>query len=170
MASTVRTPVVQVQTTRTYLTYLLYLFIWETSCQFLEYCLSETAVNSEIYSLQFCFRVYVVYHKESQYIAKLRRITIDLYKSRLVTIETPRNHTSSQHRIVFAIIEKYVGIVMNFPISKKGLSFQCTLKLHKNHDLNHFAPTHTLLRRLCPQPPDPSTVGKLRVSAFCMCY
>jgi hypothetical protein len=75
---------------------------------------------------------------------------IDLYKSRLNTVETPRNHTSSQHRIVFAIIEKHVGIVMNFLISKKGLSFQSTLKLHKNHNLNHFAPMHTSLRRLCP--------------------
>jgi hypothetical protein len=27
---------------------------------------------------------------------------------------------------------------MNILISKKGLSFQKTLKLHKNHDLNHF--------------------------------
>jgi hypothetical protein len=96
---------------------------------------------------------------------------IDLYKSCLVTIETPRNHTSSQHRSVFAIVEKYVGIVMNFLLSKKGLSFQSTLKLHKNHDLNHFAPTHTLLRRLCLQPPNNNTtVGKLRLSAFCMYY
>jgi hypothetical protein len=42
------------------------------------------------------------------------------------------------------------------------------LKLHKNHNLNHFAPTHILLRRLCPQPPDP--YEKLRLSAFSMCY
>ncbi len=77
------------------------------------------------------------------------RITISRHKSHLVTIETPRNHTSSQHRIVFAIVEKYVEVVMNFLISKKGLSFQSTLKLHKNHNLNHFAPTRTSLRRLC---------------------
>jgi hypothetical protein len=114
--------------------------------------------------------MYVLYHKESQYNAKRRQITIDLYKSRLITIETPRHHTSSQHQIVFAIVEKYVGIVMHFLISKKGLSFQSTLKLHKNQDLNHFAPTHTSLRRLCPRPPDPNTVGKLRLSAFCMSY
>ncbi len=86
-----------------------------------------------------------LYHKGSQYIAKLRRITIELYKSRLVTVETPRSLTLSQHRIVTAIVEKYAGIVLNFLISKKGLSFQSTLKLHKNHDLNHFAPTHTSL-------------------------
>jgi hypothetical protein len=55
---------------------------------------------------------------------------------------------------------------MNFLISKKGLSFQSTLKLHKNHNLNHFAPTHTSLRRLCPRPPDPNTIRKLRLSAF----
>ncbi len=111
-----------------------------------------------------------LYHKESQYIAKLRRIMIDLYKSRLVTIETPRNYTLSQHRIVFAIVEKYVGVVMNFLTSKKGLSFQSTLKLHKNHNLNHFAPMHNLLRRLCPRPPEPNKVGKLILSANCMCY
>jgi hypothetical protein len=98
-----------------------------------------------------------VYHQLLQYIAKLRQITIDLYKSGLVTIEIPRNHSSSQHQIVFAIVEKYIGIVANFLISQ---SFQITLKLHKNHDLNQFAPTHILLRRLCPQPPDPNTVGK----------
>ncbi len=113
--------------------------------------------------------IYSLYHKESQYIAKLRQITIEPYKSHLVTIETPRNHTLSQHQIVFSFVENYVGIVMNFLISKKRLSFQSTLKLHKNHNLNHFVPTHTLLRRLCPWPPDPNTVEKLRLSAFCMC-
>jgi hypothetical protein len=46
-----------------------------------------------------------VYHQLSQYIAELRQITIDLCKSRLVTIETPRNHSLSQHQIIFAIIE-----------------------------------------------------------------
>jgi hypothetical protein len=43
-----------------------------------------------------------------QYLAKLRRIKIDLCKSRLVTIETPRNHSLSQHQTVFAIVEKYI--------------------------------------------------------------
>jgi hypothetical protein len=70
----------------------------------------------------------------------------------------------SQHQIVFAILEKYVEIAMNFLISKKGPSFQSTLKLHKNHNLNHFAPTHISLRRLCLQPPDPYTVEKLTLS------
>jgi hypothetical protein len=84
-----------------------------------------------------------------------------------------RNSKTSQlvqHQIVFAIVEKYVGIVMNFLISKKGLSFQSTLKLHKNHNLNHFAPMHILLRRLCLQPPDPYTIEKLRFSAFSIGY
>ncbi len=54
-----------------------------------------------------------VYHQLLQYIAKLRQITIDLCKSRLVTIETPRNHSLTQHQIVFAIVEKYIGIVTN---------------------------------------------------------
>ncbi len=57
---------------------------------------------------------------------------------------------------------------MNFLTSKKGLSFQITFKLHKNHDLKHFAPTHTSLRKLYLQPPDPNTVGKLKLSAFCI--
>ncbi len=110
-----------------------------------------------------------VYHQLLQYIAKLRRIMIDLYKSHLVTIETPRNHSSSQHRTVFAIVEKYIEIVMNFLISKKGLSFQITLKLHKKHDLNHFCvDAYFIKKRLCPWPPDPNTVGKLRLSSFCI--
>jgi hypothetical protein len=54
-----------------------------------------------------------VYHQLLQYIAKLKRITIDLCKSRLVTIETPKNHSLSQHQIIFAIVEKYIGIVTN---------------------------------------------------------
>jgi hypothetical protein len=54
-----------------------------------------------------------VYHQLLQYIAKLRQITIDLCKSRLVTIETPRNHSLSQHQIIFTIVEKYIGIVTN---------------------------------------------------------
>ncbi len=41
------------------------------------------------------------------------RVTIDLCKSHLVTIETLRNHSLSQHQIVFAIVEKYIGIVTN---------------------------------------------------------
>ncbi len=87
----------------------------------------------------------ILYHKELQYIAQLRQIMIGLYKSRLPTIETSRNHKLSQHQIVVATVEKYVGIVMNFLISNKGLSFQSTLKHHKNQDLNHFAPTYILL-------------------------
>jgi hypothetical protein len=80
--------------------------------------------------------MYKVYYQLSQFIAKFRRITIDLYKSCLVTIETPINHSSSQHQTVFAIVKKYIGTVANFLISKKGLSFQITLELNKNHDLN----------------------------------
>jgi hypothetical protein len=54
-----------------------------------------------------------VYHQLLQYIAKLRRITIDLCKSRLVTVETPRNHSLPQHQKKIAIVEIYIGIVMN---------------------------------------------------------
>jgi hypothetical protein len=50
-----------------------YLFIRETSCQFLEYCLSETAVNSKyIHNSSTLEYICSLYHKESQYIAKLR--------------------------------------------------------------------------------------------------
>ncbi len=76
-----------------------------------------------------------------------------------------RNSKKSQLVTAFATLEKYIGIVTNFLILR---SFQITLKLHKNHNLNHFAPTHTLLRRLCPWLPDPNTVGKLRLSSFCI--
>jgi hypothetical protein len=55
---------------------------------------------------------------------------------------------------------------MNFLISKKGLSFQSTLKLRKNYNINHFAPMYVLLRRLCLRPPDPYTGEKLGLSAF----
>ena len=44
------------------------------------------------------------------------------------------------------------------------------LKSWTKHNLNDFAPTNISLIRLCPRPPDPITVGKLRVSAFSMCY
>ncbi len=64
----------------------------------------------------------------------------------------------SQLVTAFAIVEKYMGIVTIFLILQ---SFQITLKLHKNHNLNHFVPMHILLRRLCPLPPDPNTIGKL---------
>jgi hypothetical protein len=58
-----------------------------------------------------------------------------------------RNSKKSQLVKAFAIVEEYIGIVTNFLISK---FFQITLKLHNNHDLNHFAPMHISLRRLCP--------------------
>jgi hypothetical protein len=38
-----------------------------------------------------------VYHQLLQYIANLRQITIDLCQSRLITTETLRNHSLSQH-------------------------------------------------------------------------
>jgi hypothetical protein len=59
-----------------------------------------------------------VYCQLLQYIAKLRGIMIDLCKSHLIIIETPRIHSLSQHQIVFAIVEKYIGIVrkINFKL------------------------------------------------------
>ncbi len=115
-----------------------------------------------------CKYICRVYHQLSQYIAKWRQFKIDLCKSHLVTIEHPRNHSLSQHWIVFAIIEKYIGIVRNINFVPHRTLFSNHIKLHKNHNLNHFVPMHILLRRLSPQPPDPNTIGKLRLSSFCM--
>jgi hypothetical protein len=145
-----------------------YLFIGTRNFHCCEYY--EPQKNHLFYHSHWVIRKYIcrVYHQLSQYIAKLRGITIDLYKSCLITIETQRNHSTSKHQIVFAIVEKYIGTVTNFLISKKGPSFQITLKPHKNHNLNHFAPMHILWRSLCPRPPDSNTVGKLRLSSFCI--
>ncbi len=52
----------------------------------------------------------------------------------------------------------------------RGNLFDFFFDLEGKHNLNPFAPMHTLIRRLCPQPPDPYIVGKLRLSAFSMCY
>ncbi len=65
-----------------------------------------------------------LYHKELQYIAKIRQITIDLDNLRLVTIETSRNHNSSQHQIVFAIVDNYVGIGKRFLYQTRGWVFK----------------------------------------------
>ena len=104
---------------------------------------------------------------------KFRKSMIFLYwpnKSHDVTIGTPTNHSSSCWDIIFHSVENNVGIVRRFVISKKGSSFQMTLKLRRNHDLNAFACMDILITRLCPQPSNPNTVWKLRLSAFCMCY
>jgi hypothetical protein len=53
-----------------------------------------------------------------------------------------RNSKKSWLVTAFAIAEKYIGIVTDFLILQ---SFQITLKLHTNHDLNHFGTTHILL-------------------------
>ena len=91
-------------------------------------------------------------------------------KSHDVTIETPTNHSSSRWDIVFCFVEKNVGNVRWFVILKKGSSFQITLKLRRNHNINAFALMDISFTRLCPQPSNPNTVWKLRLSAFCICY
>ncbi len=91
-------------------------------------------------------------------------------KSHDVTIETPTNHSSSRWDIVFCFVEKNLWIVRRFVITKKGSSFQITLKLRRNHDLNAFARMDISFTRLCLWPSNPNTVWKLRLSAFCMCY
>jgi hypothetical protein len=91
-----------------------YLFIGTRN---FHYCENNEPQKTVFFSIvrdeSICMFVCRVYHQLLQYIAKLRRIMIDLCKSRLVTIETPRNHSLSQHQIIFAIVEKYIGIVTN---------------------------------------------------------
>jgi hypothetical protein len=92
----------------------MYLFIG--TCNF-HYCENYEPQKTVFFSIvcNESIHKYVcrVYHQLLQYIAKLRRVTIDLCKSRLITIETSRNHSLSQHWIIFAIVEKYIGIVTN---------------------------------------------------------
>ena len=64
----------------------------------------------------------------------------------------------------------YVRIGSRFVVVGGGSNFQLHLKIEANHNLNHFARMHFYYGRLCPRPPDPYTVGKLRLSAFSMCY
>ncbi len=81
------------------------------------YCENYLWASENHFFLLFILRPYISTFVEctinSCNIAKLRRIRIDLCKSRLVTIETPRNHSLSQHQIIFSIVEKYIGIVTN---------------------------------------------------------
>ncbi len=60
-------------------------------------------------------------------------------------------------------------VAMSFSPTRTDLALKL-LKLHKKYNLNHFAPMHICLRRLCLRPPDPNTVKKLRLSDICMCY
>ncbi len=57
-----------------------------------------------------------------------------------------------------------------FRIFQKGAAIPDHLKIQRKYNLNPFAPMHTLIRRLCPQPPTPYIIGKLWLSAFYMCY
>ncbi len=92
----------------------LYLFIGTRNFHYYEnYEPQETVFFSIVRTESIHKCVCRVYLQLLQYITKLRRITIDLCKSHLVTIETPRNHSLSQHQIIFAIVEKYIGIIKN---------------------------------------------------------
>jgi hypothetical protein len=74
-------------------------YLFKGTCNF-HYCETyepQKTVFFIICTESICKYVCRVYHQLLQYIAKLRQITIDLCKSRLVTIETPRNHSLSQH-------------------------------------------------------------------------
>jgi hypothetical protein len=53
-----------------------------------------------------------------------------------------------------------------FAYFRRGNLFDEHLQNQRNHYLNPFAPTNTLIRRLCPRPPNPYIVGKPRISAF----
>ena len=72
-------------------------------------------------------------------------------------IENPTNHSSSRRDKVFRLVENGIGIVMWFVILKKLSSFQITLKLHRNHDLNKFGRMDKLFIRLCSGPSNPNT-------------
>jgi hypothetical protein len=65
------------------------------------------------------------------------------------------------------IFRRNFNTIRNF---EKGLEFSNHLKLRRNHNLNAFARMDISFTRLCPQPSNPNTVWKLRLSAFCMCY
>jgi len=91
-------------------------------------------------------------------------------KSHFVTLKTPTNHSSSRQDIVFWYVENYVGIGYVFRSCRTVRNCISHLKLRRNHDLNPFALTIISPWRLCLRPPDPITVGKLKVSAFSMCY
>ena len=73
-------------------------------------------------------------------------------------IETPTNHSLSRQDIIFRSIENNIGMVRRFVISKNGPSFQITLKLHRNQDLNAFAQMDISFTRLYPQPSNPTTI------------
>ena len=73
-----------------------------------------------------------------------------------------REEISVRHR-------PHVGITQRLLISKRAQVFIWYLKSWTKHNLNLFARMNILLWWLCPRPPDPNTLGKLRLSAFCMC-
>ena len=93
-------------------------------------------------------------HSVSLYVRSISRKYEKIHqgpiKSHLVMIETPISHSTSRRDVVFAVIEKHIGIVFRFLISIKGSSFHFTLKLHRNHNLNNCVRRDILLRRLCP--------------------
>jgi hypothetical protein len=64
----------------------------------------------------------------------------------------------------------HVGITQRLLISKRAWVFIWYLKRWTKHNLNDFAPMNISLWWLCPRPPNPNTLGKLRLSAFYMCY
>ena len=52
----------------------------------------------------------------------------------------------------------------------KALELILCLKSWTKHNIILSAPLNISLRRLCPRPPNPNTLGKLKLSAFFMCY
>jgi hypothetical protein len=55
-----------------------------------------------------------------------------------------------------------------FCIFQIGAAVPDFLKIQRKHNLNPFALMYTLIRILCPRPPNPYIVVKLRLSAFYM--
>ncbi len=97
-----------------YQSLIMYLFIGNRNPHYFENYEPQKTIFFSIICIESIHKyVCSVYHQLSKYIAKLRQIMIDLCKSCLVTIETPSNHSLPQHQIIFAIVEKYMGIVTN---------------------------------------------------------
>ena len=81
----------------------------------------------------------------------------------------PQNSLS--HRdIVFWYVEYHGGLGYVFQSCRRCINCISHLKSKVITTSSLFAPTNISPWRLCPCPPYPITGGKLRVSAFFMCY
>ena len=147
----------------------LSLFIGETSFPYSEcMCVSEIPVYYEnLWRVpKLCEHLYTLHFEKAwKFLIVAWQITTWRHdrtsnKSQLIT----------SRQDSFPFCRKQCRNCMAVRFSKKVSSLQITLKLQGNHNLNHCAPMDNSLIRLCPQPSNPKTVWKLRLSAFWMCY